>query len=170
MTRSVVCMMSFEFGSETCKPASVLRCLIHSCYTDSEDRSARKNQRLSSLTRGPGNSHAYDLQNQTFVDKYTTKPPPTAVTTCTTPHANRKHARKSWRSDVPVILPGWEHHTGGSRSTSNSTPVPGLPRRLWVAHSITTITDTTSAPTNEPNTLHAIKHSRKKSKLAFEGF
>ena len=57
---------------------------------------------------------------------------------CTTPHANRKHARKSWRSDVPVILPGWGHHTGGSPVHTHSTPVPGLPRRLWVAHSTTT--------------------------------
>ena len=30
-----------------------------------------------------------------------------------------KQARKqkSWRSDAPIILPGWEHHTGGSRLT-----------------------------------------------------
>ena len=24
---------------------------------------------------------------------------------------------KSWRSDAPIILPGWEHHTGESQST-----------------------------------------------------
>ena len=37
------------------------------------------------------------------------------------PHVNlttRNHSttRKSWRSDAPIILPGWEYHTGGSRS------------------------------------------------------
>ena len=29
----------------------------------------------------------------------------------------QRNVSKSWRSDVPVILPGWEHHMGGSRST-----------------------------------------------------
>ena len=32
--------------------------------------------------------------------------PPTDVTTCATPHANRKHADKRWRFDVPIILLG----------------------------------------------------------------
>ena len=35
-------------------------------------------------------------------------------------HANR--ARKSWRSDVPIILPAWERHTGGSRSIPTVHP------------------------------------------------
>ena len=26
---------------------------------------------------------------------------------CAVQHANRKHVRKSWRSDNPIILPGW---------------------------------------------------------------
>ena len=29
---------------------------------------------------------------------------------------NHSTTRKSWRSDAPIILPGWEYHTGGSRS------------------------------------------------------
>ena len=40
---------------------------------------------------------------------------------------------KSWRSDAPIILPGWEHHTGGSQLTPHSTPVPSKEERLWVA-------------------------------------
>ena len=35
-------------------------------------------------------------------------------------HANR--ARKSWRSDVLIILPGWERQTGGSRSIPTVHP------------------------------------------------
>ena len=31
---------------------------------------------------------------------------------------------KSWRSDAPIILPGWEHHTGGSRLTPTVHPCP----------------------------------------------
>ena len=39
-------------------------------------------------------------------------------------HCTSKHASKSWRSDVPIILPGWEHHTGGSRSKPTVHPCP----------------------------------------------
>ena len=39
-------------------------------------------------------------------------------------HANR--ARKSWRSDVPTILPGWERHTGGSRSIHKHCTSPNV--------------------------------------------
>ena len=35
-------------------------------------------------------------------------------------HANR--ARKSWRSDVSIILPGWRRHTGGSRAIPTVHP------------------------------------------------
>ena len=31
---------------------------------------------------------------------------------------------KSWRSDAPIILPGWEHHTGGSGLTPTVHPCP----------------------------------------------
>ena len=37
-------------------------------------------------------------------------------------HANR--ARKSWRSGVPIILPGWGRHMGGSRSIPTVHPCP----------------------------------------------
>ena len=33
-----------------------------------------------------------------------------------TNHSTITTTTKSWRSDVPIILPGWECHTGGSRS------------------------------------------------------
>ena len=36
-------------------------------------------------------------------------------------HRTSKHASKSWRSDG---LPGWEHHTGGSRSKPTVHPCP----------------------------------------------
>ena len=62
---------------------------------------------------------------------YTTKLPPADVTTCAVQHANRKHARKSWRSDVPIILLGCMVNT-------HSVPVLGLPGRLLVAHSTIT--------------------------------
>ena len=47
-------------------------------------------------------------------------------------HSTCNKASKSWRSDVPIILPGWAHHTGGSRSKPTVHPVPGTPGRLWV--------------------------------------
>ena len=37
-------------------------------------------------------------------------------------HSTCNNASKSWRSDVPVILPGWEHHPGGSRSRPTVHP------------------------------------------------
>ena len=30
--------------------------------------------------------------------------------------SSNPHVHKSWRSDAPIILPGWECHNGGSRS------------------------------------------------------
>ena len=47
-------------------------------------------------------------------------PPHTSNSNHLRNHANR--ARKSWRSDVPIILPGWERHTGGSRSIPTVHP------------------------------------------------
>ena len=45
---------------------------------------------------------------------------------------------KSWRSDASIILPGWEHHTGGSRLTPTVHPCPLRRGRLRVArHSST---------------------------------
>ena len=37
-------------------------------------------------------------------------------------HSTCNNASKSWRSDVPIVLPGWEHHTGGSRSEPTVHP------------------------------------------------
>ena len=60
-------------------------------------------------------------------------------------HANR--ARKSWRSDVLIILAGWERLTGGSRSIPTVHPCGTLVRRLWVAQSIYASRAQTSNPT-----------------------
>ena len=60
-------------------------------------------------------------------------------------HANR--ARKSWRSDVPIILPGWERHTGGSRSIPTVHPVRTSVGRLWVAQTTSISRAQTSNPT-----------------------
>ena len=43
------------------------------------------------------------------------------ISSLSSPHvnmsiSNHSTTRKSWRSDAPIILPGWECHTGGSRS------------------------------------------------------
>ena len=43
------------------------------------------------------------------------------ISSLSSPHvnmsiSNHSTTRKSWRSDTPIILPGWECHTGGSRS------------------------------------------------------
>ena len=65
---------------------------------------------------------------------YTTTPRPTDVSTCAVSHANRKHALKSWRSDVPIVLLGWGRHTGGSRSIPTVHACSPRGRRLWVAH------------------------------------
>ena len=37
-------------------------------------------------------------------------------------HSTCNNASKSWRSDVPIILPGWEHHNGGSWSKPTVHP------------------------------------------------
>ena len=63
-------------------------------------------------------------------------------------HATCNNASKSWRSDVPIILPGWEHHTGGVPVETHSTPVPGTRGRLlWVAHSTCTQRNAQMSPT-----------------------
>ena len=53
-------------------------------------------------------------------------------------HENANRARKSWRSDVSIILPGWERHTGGSRSIPTVTSVRTSVWRLWVAQTADT--------------------------------
>ena len=39
-------------------------------------------------------------------------------------HSTSNHANKSWHSHIPIILPGWAHHTGGSRSIPTVHPCP----------------------------------------------
>ena len=79
--------------------------------------------------------------------------------TCTTPHANRKHARKSWRSDVPIILPGWRHHTGGSQSTPTVHPCLAYQGDSgWLT--APSPLNTPTATTNEPRTLCTRPNSR----------
>ena len=50
--------------------------------------------------------------------------PPPYTTTVSNPHTNVNHARTSWRSGIPIILPGWGYHTGGSRSIPTVHPCP----------------------------------------------
>ena len=49
-----------------------------------------------------------------------------AQQTTTTRHDNNhstcNNASKSWPSDVPIIMPGWEHHMGGVRSEPTVNP------------------------------------------------
>ena len=67
------------------------------------------------------------------VDVYSTltscSPPVTSMITTTT-------TTKSWRSDTLIILPGWECHTGGSRSKPTVHRCSQSGRRLWVAHQV----------------------------------
>ena len=67
------------------------------------------------------------------VDVYSTltscSPPVTSMITTTT-------TTKSWRSDTLIILPGWECHTGGSRSKPTAHRCSQSGRRLWVAHQV----------------------------------
>ena len=68
----------------------------------------------------------------------------TSVSTCAVLHARTNHAHKSCRSDVPIILLGWERHT-------HSTPVLPSGRKLWVAHRAST-TEHHKSTTKEPTT------------------
>ena len=45
----------------------------------------------------------------------------------------RKQRAGALMSDAPIILPGWERHTGGSRLTPTVHPCPFRRGRLWVA-------------------------------------
>ena len=67
-----------------------------------------------------------------YTQPLTSHSPPVSpmVTTTTT--------TKSWRSDTLIILPGWECHTGGSRSKPTVHRCSQSGRRLWVARQVTT--------------------------------
>ena len=54
--------------------------------------------------------------------KCAVKQPPPYTTTSNNVHNHANNARKSWSSEVPIILPGWEHHTAGSRSIPTVHP------------------------------------------------
>ena len=70
----------------------------------------------------------------------------------TCPHAGHKHAHKSWHSDVPIILPGWGRHAGGSRSK------PAVHPCSLRGGGCVLLTDQapqhTTTTTDEPTTLH----------------
>ena len=54
--------------------------------------------------------------------KLTVKQPPPYTSDSNHLHNHANRARKSWRSDVLIILPGWRRHTGGSRSIPTVHP------------------------------------------------
>ena len=54
--------------------------------------------------------------------KLTEKQPPPYTSDSNHLHNHANRARKSWRSDVSNILPGWGRHTGGSRSAPTVHP------------------------------------------------
>ena len=58
---------------------------------------------------------------------------------------------KSWRSDTLIILPGWECHTGGSRSKPTVHRCSQSGRRLWVARQV---------HNHEPNGSAAVRQSQ----------
>ena len=45
--------------------------------------------------------------------RLTVKRPPPHTSKSKHLHSHANHPRKSWRSDVPIILPGWGHHSPG---------------------------------------------------------
>ena len=54
--------------------------------------------------------------------KLTVKRPPPYTSDSNHLHNHANRARKSWRSDVSIILPGQRRHTGGSRSIPTVHP------------------------------------------------
>ena len=64
---------------------------------------------------------------------------------------------KSWRSDTLIILPGWECHTGGSRSKPTVHRCSQSGRRLWVARQVHNHEPNGSA-TMQQETVHQCQH------------
>ena len=64
---------------------------------------------------------------------------------------------KSWRSDTLIILPGWECHTGGSRSKPTAHRCSQSGRRLWVARQVHNHEPNGSA-TMQQETVHQCQH------------
>ena len=74
---------------------------------------------------------------------------------------NHSTTTKSWRSDAPIILPGWECHTGGSWSKPTAHQCSQSGRRLWVAHHkpasyahSADVPDVSNEERNDDGTLH----------------
>ena len=83
---------------------------------------------------------------------------------CTRHHARtKKRAHTSWRSDVPIILPGWERYTGGSWSK------PTVHLCLACQGGCGLLTEqspqSTTTTTNEPNNT---SHETMKSRMVAE--
>ena len=76
-------------------------------------------------------------------------PPVSSMLTTTT-------TTKSWRSDTLIILPGWECHTGGSRSKPTVHRCSQSGRRLWVARQV---------HNHEPNGSAAVQQCQQKKVL-----
>ena len=74
----------------------------------------------------------------------------TTTTTTTT-------TTKSWRSDTLIVLPGWECHTGGSRSKPTVHRCSQRGRRLWVARQVHKHEPNGSA-TIQQETVHQCQH------------
>ena len=75
-------------------------------------------------------------------------PPDSSMLTTTT---------KSWRSDTLIILPGWECHTGGSRSKPTVHRCSQSGRRLWVARQVHNHEPNGSAAMQQ-ETVHQCQH------------
>ena len=70
---------------------------------------------------------------------------------------------KSWRSDTLIILPGWECHTGGSRSKPTVHRCSQSGRRLWVARQVHNHEPNGSA-TVQQETVHQCQQGWSKKK------
>ena len=87
----------------------------------------------------------------------TVKQPPPCTSDSNHLHNHANRARKSWRSDVASILPGWRRHTGGSRSIPTVHPADlGLEAVGCSVH---------KHYTSPINTTHGRVKSRKKGKI-----
>ena len=80
------------------------------------------------------------------------------------PCSQQQQQQQSWRSDTLIILPGWECHTGGSRSKPTVHRCSQSGRRLWVARQIHNHEPNGSA-TMQQETVHQCQHS---SSLRFD--
>ena len=68
--------------------------------------------------------------------------------------SNHSTTSKSWRSDAPIILPGWECHTGGSRSK------PTVHRCRPKTGGCGLLTRTQDEPTKKKTHTHAEQNSQ----------